>query len=99
MKTTVPAVEAEGVHLAWPAYEFVHKNPFATWAKFAEEMQQYFLTTETHAKAVKKLRDLKQDNKTIKEFIIKIKGWAQLAGIDRITLVDQFKQGINTNLG
>jgi hypothetical protein len=100
MKTTVPAVEAEeGIHPAWPAYEFVHKNPFATWAEFAEEMQQYFLMTETHAEAVKKLRDLKQGNKTIEEFIIEFKGWAQLAGFDRIALVDQFKRGINTNLG
>lgn len=39
MRTIVPAVEAKpDVHLAWPAYEFIHKNPFTSWAEFAEEM-------------------------------------------------------------
>ena len=99
-KTIVPAVEeVEGVHPAWPEYEFVHKHPFMTWIEFAEEMRQYFLTTETRAEAVKKLRELKQGEKTIEEFIIEFKGWAQLAGFDRIALVDQFKRGINVNLG
>ncbi|KAF8666336.1 hypothetical protein AX14_006485 [Amanita brunnescens Koide BX004] len=100
MRTVIPAVEAiEGVHPAWPEYEFVHKHPFTTWNEFAEEMRQYFLTTETHAEAVKKLRELRQGDKTIEEFIIEFKGWAQLARFDRIALVDQFKQGINVNLG
>ncbi|KAF8689712.1 hypothetical protein AX14_003195 [Amanita brunnescens Koide BX004] len=100
MKTVVPAVDAvEGVHPEWPEYEFIHKHPFPTWNEFAEEMQQYFLTTETRAEAVKKLRELKQGDKTIEEFIIEFKGWAQLAGFDKIALVDQFKRGINVNLG
>ena len=100
MKTIVPAVEAvEGIHPAWPEYEFIHKHPFPTWIEFSEEMRQYFLTTETRAEAVKKLRELKQGEKTIEEFIIEFKGWAQLAGFDRIALVDQFKRGINVNLG
>ena len=99
-KTVLPAVEAvEGVHPAWPEYEFVHKHPFMTWNEFAEEMRQYFLTTETRAEAVKKLRELKQGEKSIEEFIIEFKGWAQLAGFDRIALVDQFKRGINVNIG
>ncbi|KAF8647384.1 hypothetical protein AX14_008989 [Amanita brunnescens Koide BX004] len=89
-KTIVAAVEeVEGVHPAWPEYEFVHKHPFTTWIKFAEEMRQYFLTTETRAEAVKKLRELKQGEKTIEEFIIKFKGWAQLAGFDRIALDEE----------
>ena len=55
-KTVIPAQEAkEGVHPTWPEYKLVHKHPFMTWTKFAEEMRQYFLTTETHAEAVKKL--------------------------------------------
>ena len=62
-------------------------------------MRQYFLTTETCAEAVKKLRDLKQGDKTIEEFIIEFKGWAQLARFDKVALVDQFKRGINLNLG
>ena len=100
MKTIVPAVEAvEGEHLAWPEYEFTHKHPFTTWVEFHEEMRQYFLTTETRAEAVKKLRELKQGDKTIEEFIIEFKGWAQLAGFDKVALVDQFKRGINLNLG
>ena len=99
-KTVIPAQEAvEGVHPAWPEYEFVHKHPFTTWTEFAEEMRQYFLTTETRAEAVKKLWELKQGDKTIEEFIIEFKGWVQLAGFDRIALVDQFKRGINVNLG
>ena len=89
----------EGVHPAWPEYKFVHKHLFMTWIEFAEEMRQYFLTTETHAEAVKKLQELKQGDKTIEEFIIEFKGWAQLAGFDRIALVNQFKRGINVNLG
>ena len=100
MKTIVLAVEAEeGVHPAWPEYEFAHKHPFTTWVKFHEEMRQYFLTTETRAEAVKKLQELKQGNKTIEEFIIEFKGWAQLARFDKVALVDQFKRGINLNLG
>ena len=99
-KTVFPAQEAvEGVHPDWPEYEFVHKHPFTTWTEFAEEMRQYFLTTETCAEAVKKLRELRQGEKTIEEFIIEFKGWAQLAGFDRIALVNQFKRGINVNLG
>ena len=99
-KTIIPAQDAvEGVHPAWPEYEFVHKHPFTTWTEFAEEMRQYFLTTGPHAEAVKKLRELKQGEKTIEEFIIEFKGWAQLARFDRIALIDQFKQGINVNLG
>ena len=99
MKTIVPAVEAEGVHPAWPEYEFIHKHPFTMWIEFHEEMQQYFLTTETRAEAIKKLRELKQGNKTIEEFIIEFKGWVQLAGFDKVALVNQFKRGININLG
>ncbi|KAF8644500.1 hypothetical protein AX14_009399 [Amanita brunnescens Koide BX004] len=100
MKTVIPAEEeVEGVHPAWPEYEFIHKHPFSTWIKFYKEMRQYFLTTETHAEAIKKLRDLRQGDKTIEEFIIEFKGWAQLARFDRIALINQFKQGININLG
>ncbi|KAF8695682.1 hypothetical protein AX14_001749 [Amanita brunnescens Koide BX004] len=100
MKMIVPTVEeVEGVHPAWPEYEFVHKHPFTTWVEFNEEMRQYFLTTETRAEAVKKLRELKQGDKAIEEFIIEFKGWAQLAGFDKVALVDQFKRGINLNLG
>ena len=99
-KTILLAVEAvEGVHPAWPEYKFIHKHPFMTWNEFAEETRQYFLTTKTRAEAVKKLRELKQGDKTIEEFIIEFKGWAQLAGFDRIALIDQFKRGININLG
>ncbi|KAF8696571.1 hypothetical protein AX14_001508 [Amanita brunnescens Koide BX004] len=100
MKTVVPAVEeVEGIHPAWPEYEFVHKHPFTTWVECHKEMRQYFLTTKTCAEAVKKLRELRQGDKTIEEFIIEFKGWAQLAGFDRIALIDQFKRGININLG
>ena len=100
MKTIIPAVEeVEGVHPAWPEYEFTHKHPFTTWVKFYEEMRQYFLTTETRAEAVKKLRELRQGDKTIEEFIIEFKGWVQLAGFDKVALVNQFKRGININLG
>ena len=100
MRTVIPAVEEEeGVHPAWPEYRFVHKHPFTTWVEFHEEMRQYFLTTETCTEAVKKLWELKQGDKTIEEFIIELKGWAQLAGFDRIALVNQFKRGINVNLG
>ncbi|KAF8697060.1 hypothetical protein AX14_001484 [Amanita brunnescens Koide BX004] len=100
MKTIILAVAAvEGVHEDWPKYEFVHKHPFSTWHEFHEEMRQYFRTTETCAEAIKKLRELRQGDKTIEEFIIEFKGWAQLAGFNRIALVDQFKQGINVNLG
>ena len=100
MRSIIPAVEAvEGEHPAWPKYEFVHKHPFTTWTEFHEEMRQYFLTTKMHAEAVKKLRELRQGDKTIEEFIIEFKGWAQLARFDKVALVDQFKQGINVNLG
>ncbi|KAF8688263.1 hypothetical protein AX14_003479 [Amanita brunnescens Koide BX004] len=100
MKTIVPAVAAEeGVHNKWLQYEFIHKHPFTTWIKFAEEMRQYFLTMEMHAKAIKKLRELRQGDKTIEEFIIEFKGWVQLARFNQIALVNQFKRGININLG
>ncbi len=99
-KAIVPAEPAGDGHPdGWPEYIFTHKPPFATWAEFCEEARQYFLTTETRDEAVKKLRELKQGEKTIEEFIIEFKGWAQLSGFDDIALVDQFKRGVKTALG
>ena len=57
------------------------------------------MTTETREHAVTQLRKCQQGNKTIEEYVIEFRGWANLAGFDEIALVDQFKKGIKVALG
>ena len=57
------------------------------------------MTTETREHAVTQLHKCQQGNKTIEEYMIKFRGWANLAGFDEIALVNQFKKGIKTALG
>jgi hypothetical protein len=86
--TVIPAVAATAEHEAWPAYEFIHKPPFRSWDDFAQQARDYFLTTETRDMAIKKLRGTMQKG-----------DWANLAGFNDVTLVDQFKTGLKKRLG
>jgi hypothetical protein len=96
--TVIPEVAATVEHGAWPTYEFVHKPPFRSWDDFAQQARDYFLTTETRDMAIKKLRGTTQKG-DIKEYLTEFKGWANLAGFDDVTLVDQFKTGLKKGLG
>ena len=98
-QTVVPEEAATEEHPLWPAYTFEHKPPFITWEEFAQECRQYFLMTETREHAVTQLRKCQQGNKTIEEYVIEFRRWANLAGFDEIALVDQFKKGIKVALG
>jgi len=40
----------------------VNKPPFETWEKMADEMVQFFISTETQTHAIEKLVKLKQGN-------------------------------------
>jgi hypothetical protein len=96
--TVIPEVAVTAEHGAWPAYEFVHKPPFRSWDNFAQQARDYFLTTETRDMAIKKLRGTTQKG-DIEEYLTEFKGWANLAGFDDVTLVDQFKTGLKKGLG
>jgi hypothetical protein len=48
--------------------------------------------------AIKKLRNTAQKG-DIKEYLTEFKGWANLAGFDDVTLVNQFKTGLKKGLG
>jgi hypothetical protein len=96
--TVIPEVAATAEHGVWPAYEFVHKPPFRSWDDFAQQARDYFLTTETRDMAIRKLRGTTQKG-DIEEYLTEFKGWANLAGFDDVTLVDQFKTGLKKGLG
>jgi hypothetical protein len=96
--TVIPAVTETAEHEAWPAYEFIHKPPFRSWDDVCQQARDYFLTTKTRDMVIKKLRKTEQ-NGDIKEYLIEFKGWANLAGVDDVTLVDQFKTSLKKGLG
>jgi hypothetical protein len=94
----IPTVAATAEHEAWPTYKFVHKPPFRSWDDFAQQARDYFLTTETRDMAIKKLQNTTQKG-DIEEYLTEFKGWANIAGFNDVTLVDQFKTGLKKGLG
>jgi hypothetical protein len=57
------------------------------------------MTTKMRDKAIRHLRDLKQGKRPVEDYIINFKSWAQLMDFNEITLIAQFKTGLNAPLG
>ena len=45
-----------------------NKPPFETWEQIANEMAQFFISTETQIYVIKKLTKLKQGNQLLEDF-------------------------------
>ena len=45
-----------------------NKPPFKTWENMADEMAQFFISTETQTHAIDKLTKLKQENRLLEDF-------------------------------
>jgi len=76
----------------------VNKLPFETWEKMADEMAQFFISTETQTHAIEKLSKLKQGNRLLEDFWSEFVTWKELSGYNEVTLVGLFKKGIHPAL-
>jgi len=75
-----------------------NKPPFETWEKMADEMAQFFISTETQTHAIDKLTKLKQGNRLLEDFWLEFVTWKELSGYNEVTLVGLFKKGIHPAL-
>ena len=76
----------------------VNKLPFETWEKMADEMAQFFISTETQTHAIEKLVKLKQGNRLLEDFWSEFVTWKELSGYNEVALVGLFKKGIHPAL-
>jgi len=76
----------------------VNKPPFETWKKMADEMAQFFISTETQTHAIEKLVKLKQRNRLLEDFWSEFVTWKELSGYNEVALVGLFKKGIHPAL-
>jgi len=75
-----------------------NKPPFETWEKMADEMAQFFISTETQTHVIDKLIKLKQGNRLLEDFWSEFITWKKLSGYNEVTLVGLFKKGIHPAL-
>jgi len=75
-----------------------NKPSFKTWEKIADEMTQFFISTETQTHAINKLTKLKQENRLLEDFWLEFATWKKLSGYNKITLVSLFKKGVHLAL-
>lgn len=85
----------EGRHFA----ALRNKLPFVDWLDFKGQAQEFFMTTETRDEAIHQLKNLIQKGMLVEDYIIKFKSLAPLTEFNDYTLVSQFRQGLNPNLG
>jgi len=64
----------------------------------ADEMVQFFISTETQTHAIDKLTKLKQGNRLIEDFWSEFITWKELSGYNEIALVGLFKKEIHPAL-
>jgi len=60
----------------------------------ADEMAQFFISTETQTHAIKKLTKLKQGNRLLEDFWLEFVTWKELSGYNEVVLVGLFKKGV-----
>jgi len=75
-----------------------NKPPFETWESMADEMAQFFISTETQTHAINKLTKLKQENRLLEDFWSEFVTWKELSGYNEVTLVGLFKKGVHPAL-
>jgi len=75
-----------------------NKPPFDSWEKMADEMAQFFISTETQTHAIDKLTKLKQENRLLKDFWSEFVTWKELSRYNEVTLVGLFKKGVHLAL-
>jgi len=71
-----------------------NKPPFETWKKMADEMAQFFISTETQTHAIDKLTKLKQGNRLLEDFWLEFVTWKKLSEYNEIALVGLFKKRV-----
>jgi len=76
----------------------INKPPFDSWEKMADEMAQFFISTETQTHAIDKLTKLKQGNRLLEDFRSEFVTWKELSGYNEVALVDLFKKGVHPAL-
>jgi len=75
-----------------------NKPPFDSWEKMADEIAQFFISTETQTHAINKLTKLKQGNRLLEDFWLEFVTWKELSGYNEVALVGLFKKGIHPAL-
>jgi len=75
-----------------------NKPLFETWENMAEEMAQFFISTETQTYAINKLIKLKQGNRLLEDFWSEFVTWKELSGYNKVALVGLFKKGVHPAL-
>jgi len=75
-----------------------NKPPFKTWENMANEIAQFFISTETQTHAIDKLIKLKQRNRLLEDYWSEFITWKELSGCNEVTLVGLFKKGIHPAL-
>ena len=64
----------------------------------ADEIVQFFISTETQTHAINKLTKLKQGNRLLKDFWSEFVTWKELSGYNEVVLVGLFKKGVHLAL-
>jgi hypothetical protein len=78
---------------------FNHPPPFLNFEEMIKDMEHYFVTSETQANAIEKIRSIKQGTRMIEEYWIDFSAWKDLTRYNQIALVGLFRDGLNPGLG
>ncbi|KAJ3574916.1 hypothetical protein NP233_g1446 [Leucocoprinus birnbaumii] len=81
------------------AKDFSNVPPFDSWKDMMEKMDHFFVTKETQADAIKKLKALRQGTHMIEDYWIEFNSWQTLTGYNEVALVRIFCDGLHPALG
>ena len=61
-------------------------------------MENFFVTTEFQANAIKNLKEIKQGSQIVEDYQLDFCTWKDLTRYNEIALVGMFRDGLNTSL-
>jgi hypothetical protein len=73
----------------------VYPTPFTPWTGFKKEFLEYFQDETEARRARQSIRGIKQDNRTMKQFITLFRVAAHKSGYDKYALIDHLKRAVN----
>ena len=72
------------------------KPSFETWEWMADEIAQFFISTETQTHVIKKLTKLRQGNWSLEDFWLEFVTWKKLSSYNKVALVGLLSQKVTT---
>ena len=90
--------EQKGTNGELDVSTMTNKPLFETWEKMADEIAQFFISTETQTHTINKLTKLKQGNRLLEDFWLEFITQKELSRYNEVALVGLFKKGVHLAL-